>query len=217
MTEYPSDTPKGRPKGKPGKKSQRGDAAQRTPRTPRSRVPSESAVITNGDPIPPAPREPPSPEDEQKVIARGTLMALLVQEVGSYVAVAELFGVKPSTVRYWVHETRKRKPEQIQKIADRLQSDVAQLAVDRVVEGLTEGETMFAADLGRRVLHGLGALRNHTSLKTDGPTAVTSLTLNINTPPEFALRPADIIDGSIMGRPRELAADVVDDTGPTDG
>jgi predicted transcriptional regulator len=209
VTEYASN-----PAPKP--KSQRND------RKPRTRLPAgpPSTVITNGDPIPPPPREEPTPEAEEKVIARGTLMALLVQEIGSYLAVAELFNVTPATVRHWVHETRKRSAADVQRIADRLQHDVAHLAVDRVVEGLKEGETMFAADLGRRVLHGLGALRNHTSLKTDGPTAVTTLTLNINAPPTLQLASArgnDIVDGSVLGKPRELATEVADSPAADDG
>lgn len=150
----------------------------------------------NGDPI---------PHNSEKLIARGTLMAVVYAEVGSYAKVADLFGVAQSTVRWWVHETKRRKPEDLQRIADRLKGDIGQLAADRVQEGLLEGDTEFAAELGRKVLHGLGELRTHSSIKSDGPAAIASLTLNITRADPSQPAP-DVVEGAVVGRPRELTA-----------
>lgn len=156
-----------------------------------------------------APKTPPEPQSEEKLIARGTLMAVLHAEIGSYAAVAELFGVKQATVRWWVHETRKRRKEDLQKIADRLRGDVAQLAVDRIMEGLVEGETEFAAVLGSKILHGLGDLKAHSAVKNETPPGGHTLTLIVEHPPLGAAQsavPAEIIEGSVLGVARQLGA-----------
>lgn len=131
-------------------------------------------------------------------------MALVYAQVGSYRRVADLFDVAESTVRWWVYETKKRRKDELLKIADRLRGDVAQLAVDRVQEGLLEGDTEFAAELGRKVLHGLGELRSHSSIKSDGPSAVTSLTLNIVRADPAKPTP-EVVEGAVLGRPYSLA------------
>lgn len=157
---------------------------------------------------PPPVKPDPTPEEAEKLISRGQLMAVLYAEVGSYAKVAELFGVTRETVRWWVHRMKQLTAKEREAVAARLRGDIAHLAVDRVQEGLLEGDTEFAADLGRRVLHGLGELRNHTSLKTDGNAPVTNLTLNIVRPPDRpASEPAaEIIEGAVVGKPRELVA-----------
>jgi hypothetical protein len=133
-------------------------------------------------------------------------MAVLYAEVGSYAKVAELFDVATSTVRWWVHETRKRSKEELQKIADRLRGDVAQLAVDRVLEGLVEGDTEFAAVLGTKVLHGLGELKAHSAIKQDA-TPQGDMKLTFVFERADASKPApDVIEGAVLGVARSLDA-----------
>jgi len=183
---------------------------------PRKSAPKrESAKISRGNvpierekPVPPAPPPPPdpaepTPEDREKLVKRGTLMAILYAEFGSYNRVAELLKCSPATVRWWVHETRKYSKAKIASIAEQLKGDVAQLAVDRVVEGLVEGETQFAADLGRRVLHGLGELKAHSAVKNDTPPGDMKLTF------VFEQAPAnngagEVVEGAVLGVGRQL-------------
>lgn len=183
-------------------------AATRPPKAAPTRISRGNVPIGDENLVPPPPppeKAPPTPEEEEKLIKRGTLMAVLYAELGSYPKVAELFGVATSTVRWWVHRTKQLTLKERETIAAQLQGNVAQLAVDRVTEGLLEGDTEFAADLGRRILHGLGQLRNHTSVKTDGAPAMTHLTLNIVRADPNQPAP-DIIEGAVVGRPRELVA-----------
>jgi hypothetical protein len=135
-------------------------------------------------------------------------MAVLYAEVGSYAKVAELFDVAQSTVRWWVHETRKRSKEQLEQIANRLRGDVAQLAVDRVLEGLVEGDTEFAAMLGTKVLHGLGELKAHSAIKQDPlPPGAMQLTLVIERPADTAATTStEVIEGAVLGVARSLDA-----------
>jgi transposase len=156
-------------------------------------------------PPPPVPRADPTPEEQEKLLKRGTLMAVLYAELGSYRKVADLFDVAESTVRWWVHQTRKQSKEALATIAQQLRGDVAQLAVDRVQEGLLEGQTEFAAMLGAKVLHGLGELKAHSAVKNDHAGVVTTLTLNI-TRSDPTIPVPDIVEGAVLGRPRELAA-----------
>lgn len=183
-------------------------AAERrvTPTIARGNVPVPPKSASTGEEcenLDPKPPTPPDPESEERLVARGSLMALLYAECGSYVKVAEYFNVQPGTVRWWVHQMRKRSTEKLMEVASRLQNDVRQLAVDRIVEGLTEGDTEFAAELGRKLLHGYGDLRSHSSVKNDGPAAVMNLTVNIAKPDRDV---GDVIDGAVLGQPRQLGA-----------
>jgi hypothetical protein len=155
---------------------------------------------------PPAKRPDPTPADREKWIRRGELIALCYAELGSYQAVANAFGVSLSTVRAHVWRYQQQaKPDQ-RKIVDRLRGDVAALAVDRVQEALMEGPTMKAGELGRKVLHGLGELRSHSSIKNDGPASVTALQLTI-VQGDPSRPPPAVIDGAVVGAPRSLGLD----------
>jgi hypothetical protein len=153
----------------------------------------------------PGPKPDPTPQEQEKLIKRGTLMAILYAEVGSYAKVAEMFDVATSTVRWWVHETRKRSKDELQKIADRLRGDIAQLAVDRVQEGLVEGDTEFAALLGAKVLHGLGELKTHSAIKNDLPPGAMNLTM-VFTDKDPAQPAGDVVEGAVLGVARSLDA-----------
>lgn len=188
---------------------------------PRKQAPKrESAKISRANepivrdkpvpppPPPPKPEEEPTPEDREKLVKRGTLMAILYAEFGSYNRVAELLKCSPATVRWWVHETRKYSKEKIASIADQLKGDVAQLAVDRVTEGLVEGSTEFAADLGRRVLHGLGELKAHSAVKNDTPPGDMKLTFVFEAAPVGGNLEAatEVVEGAVLGVGRQLGA-----------
>lgn len=178
-------------------------ATARRPSTPaisRGNVP-----IDREKPVPPpaSTRPEPTPQDEEKLIQRGTLMAVLYAETGSYAKVAELFDVAQSTVRWWCHEHRKRSKAQLETIAQRLRGDIAAIAVDRVQEGLLEGETEFAAMLGAKLLHGLGELKTHSAIKNDAPPGSAVLTLNIVRADPNAAAP-EIAEGGVVGVPYML-------------
>lgn len=157
-------------------------------------------------PPPGGPRPDPTPEQEEKLIQRGTLMAVVYAEVGSYSKVAELFDVAEATVRWWCHETRKRARKDLESIAQRLRGDLASIAVDRVQEGLLEGSTEFAATLGAKLLHGLGELKSHSAVKNDVPPGTQTLTLNIVRADPAAAAP-EIAAGAVLGSPYLLAAE----------
>lgn len=178
------------------------------PKRQSTSISRDGVPIEHPTPPPPPPKAPPTPEEEQKLIARGTLMAILYAEIGSYEKVAELFGVAVSTVRWWKHETQKRNKVELMKITDRLRGDVAQLAVDRVLEGLVEGGTEFAAMLGTKVLHGLGELKAHSAIKQDAiPPGDMKLTLVIQRPEASSAATAtDVIEGAVLGVARSLDA-----------
>lgn len=168
-----------------------------------------------GVPPPPQPKADPTPEEQEKLIQRGTLMAVVYAEVGSYRKVAELFGVADSTVRWWCFETRRRNRDDLETIAKRLRGDIASLAVDRVQEGLLEGETEFAALLGAKLLHGLGELKTHSAIKNDIPPGTQTLTLNI-VRADPAVAAPEIAAGAVVGSPYLLTEGEVVQTAATD-
>lgn len=190
------------PRAKPGQKPPRPTIAisrGNRPITPEERPP---------EPLPPPP--PPkvrTPEEEkerkEQLLARGLLMAAMYAELGSYAKVAEIFQVAPGTVRWWRHEIRKQNAEKLDAVAARLRGDIAQLAADRVQEGLVEGSTEFAAILGTKVLHGLGELKSHATNKNDGVPSITNLQITVI---EAKRDVGEVLEGSVVGVPRSLAA-----------
>jgi hypothetical protein len=176
--------------------------AEPRPTTRISRGGEALPIADNGLAVP-----PPivTPEDPEVLMKRGLLIAVLYAELGSYAKVADAFQLSESTVRWWVHKMRKERKESLGTIAAQLRGDVAQLAVDRIQEGLVEGETEFAAMLATKVLHGIGELKSHSAVKQDTSNTVTTLTLNI-TRSDPTIPVPDIVAGAVLGRPRELSA-----------
>jgi hypothetical protein len=155
--------------------------------------------------------DPSTPGGEKALTERaekkGMVMVLLYAQIGSMQAVADLLECNVATVRHWLAKMRAQKPDKIFKIADRLRGDIAQLAADRVQEGLLEGDTQFAADLGRKVLHGLGELNTH-NLRTPATGGMpTSLNITFAAAPQTPALPErqiEILEGTVLGRPRDL-------------
>ena len=146
-------------------------------------------------------RPPANPEEQQAMRDQGVLLAALYARLGSVRGVAEAFGVTTATVRYWIAEARKldTSSASLQAVGVRLKANIAQLAVDRVEEGLMDGDLEFAADLGTKVLKGLGELKSHATVKNDGPAPVASLTLNIVRSDPIPV--PDQIAGAVVGQP----------------
>lgn len=203
----------------PRKKSTRGGSIRRV---------LPSVTISRGHiPVDPRPRgwnlnlvprgAPQTPEERQALADRGVVMAALYAQCGSYAEVARLFDVDAAVVRHAVREARASSTD-VRTAALRLKGNVAQLAVDRVEEGLMEGDLEFAADLGTKVLKGLGELKTHSAIKSDGPAHVASLTLNIvRTDPNLPV--PEQIAGAVVGQPydeKAAAADVIDAEVPED-
>lgn len=193
---------------------------------PRKRAPKPTTTIRRGSgasdaPKPPVipglpvvppyafpPVEPENPLTDDELAKRSLAVAIVHAQVGSVEKTAEIFGITVATVRWYFHKLREKRPDELQRIADRLQGNVAQLAVDRIQEGLLEGETMEAAALGVKLLHGLGQLRSHSAIKNDGPNTVNNLTVN------YVKGDRDVgpvAEGAVLGKPYALDGEVAAD------
>lgn len=116
--------------------------------------------------------------------------------------IAESLGISKQVVANYLYNAR-QKGRLLGDLDNLLTHKAAGLAVDNLIDGLQTGDKEYTLE----TLKGLGYLRNHSQIKTEGGAGQVALQVVVELPPGVSDPAAIPMKGQIVGVPRaELTA-----------
>lgn len=134
--------------------------------------------------------------DFTKVAARAVALRILGH---SQAEIARELCVGEGTVRQWLMQARKR--AELLDISELLDHVALPQAVDNLITGLQQGNEKYTL----ATLQGRGAFSAHS--KSELAATITQLEITITTPAGATPAERDVLEGQIVGIPREVLPD----------
>jgi hypothetical protein len=121
------------------------------------------------------------------------------------IEIAPILGITPHTLNCIIVKATKEGWLKFESPADRLEQELSHLVVDNVEHHLKKRDRRMTIEAAK----GLGLFKSHHAVKVenDAPKAVLALKI------EPLDGPADVIEGNIIGKPKELPRSFTDENG----
>jgi len=177
-------------------------------RQPRKDQRPSTRICRTGEPI--DNRVPPPkrlPQDPEITLKRPTIALALRAEGHTIKEIADLMGIKPGTVSWYLQEARKEARLQDDTVA-RLAHGIIPLSLDAVHDALLPDQSIDTRlKAAIPALEGRGVFVHHQAAKFDGAAPPDrTLRVIVETAPPRLGAPAEVLEGSVVGVPRALTA-----------